>query len=111
MSVMRGHHLSVGILHLMLRVLPFTSPASGTENKQSEVMSDHLFLGASLTAILTTECLLAYQELKRALQQSFKEPARLAFLGLGIVLCCFSSIRNALFCTNDDLTLDLKKVA
>ena len=61
-----------GVLHALLG----TRTVAG-EEKRSHLMSDHMLLGASLTAILATEIGLGLLDLKRALEQKSIEAFRL----------------------------------
>ena len=64
--------LLTGVLHGLLGT---RSVAEG--EKRSHLMSDHMLLGASLTAILATEIGLGLLDLKRALEQKSLEAFRL----------------------------------
>ena len=61
-----------GVLHALLGV----GKVPGGD-KRSHLMSDHMLLGASLTAILATEIGLGLLDLKRALEQKSLEAFRI----------------------------------
>ena len=64
--------LTAGVLHALLGIWKVAG-----EDKRSHLMSDHMLLGASLTAILATEIGLGLLDLKRALEQKRIEAFRI----------------------------------
>lgn len=69
------HFPPIGVMHLMLGIVGVVT-ASG-QQKRSHLVSDHMVLGASLTAILATEIGLGLSDLKRALDQKRPEAFRI----------------------------------
>ena len=75
--------LCTGILHFFVKpFLPLPVSAHEEEHKE-HLMSDHLFLAASITAVLTTETILGLGDLLRTLREPRTDRFRLSCLSVG----------------------------
>ena len=74
--------IRAGILHYVGRVFAISQ---GDDEGKSHLMSDHLFLGAALTAMFATESALALADVRRALQLKRMDVFRLT------CVCCGTS--------------------
>lgn len=72
--------LDAGLLHYVVRVF-FISHNS--DDQKGHLMSDHLFLGAALTAMSATESALAMGDLQQVLQYKRKDAFRLVCITSG----------------------------